>query len=120
MYVKRCDSTHARVVCMTAAGCTNGWVNYANEPSQAALERSSQDAHDDRDSLQHHSDRQRIETVVLRGARLGFYRRDDPQHRSAGRRHGRDIICYCVSSLSTRKPTSFYDDDDDVIRVTRS
>ena len=31
------------------------------------------------------------------------------QHRSAGRRHGRDIICYCVASLSTR--TSFYDDD---------
>ena len=28
------------------AGCTTGWVNYANEPSQAALERSSQDAYD--------------------------------------------------------------------------
>ena len=28
------------------AGCTTGWVNYANEPSQAALERSSQDAQD--------------------------------------------------------------------------
>ena len=27
------------------AGCTTGWVNYANEPSQAALERSSQDAY---------------------------------------------------------------------------
>jgi len=27
-------------------GCTTGWVNYANEPSQAALERSSQDAYD--------------------------------------------------------------------------
>ena len=26
------------------ASCTTGWVNYANEPSQAALERSSQDA----------------------------------------------------------------------------
>jgi len=26
--------------------CTAGWVNYANEPSQAALERSSQDAYD--------------------------------------------------------------------------
>jgi len=26
-----------------AAGCTTGWVNYANESSQAALERSSQD-----------------------------------------------------------------------------
>ena len=28
------------------ACCTTGWVNYANEPSQAALERSSQDAYD--------------------------------------------------------------------------
>jgi len=28
------------------AGCTTGWVNYANEPSQAALEQSSQDAYD--------------------------------------------------------------------------
>jgi len=28
------------------AGCTTGWVNYANESSQAALERSSQDACD--------------------------------------------------------------------------
>ena len=27
-------------------GCITGWVNYANEPSQAALERSSQDAYD--------------------------------------------------------------------------
>jgi len=27
-------------------GCTTGWVNYANERSQAALERSSQDAYD--------------------------------------------------------------------------
>ena len=27
------------------AGCTTGWVNYANEPSQVALEQSSQDAH---------------------------------------------------------------------------
>ena len=26
--------------------CTTGWVNYANEPSQAALEWSSQDAYD--------------------------------------------------------------------------
>jgi len=26
--------------------CTTGWVNYANEPGQAALERSSQDADD--------------------------------------------------------------------------
>ena len=29
-----------------ATGCTNGWVNYATEPRQAALERSSQDAYD--------------------------------------------------------------------------
>jgi len=28
------------------AGCTTGFVNYANEPNQAALERSSQDAYD--------------------------------------------------------------------------
>jgi len=27
------------------AGCTTSWVNYANELSQAALERSSQDAY---------------------------------------------------------------------------
>jgi len=31
---------------MTTAGCTTGWVNYANERSQAALEWSSQDACD--------------------------------------------------------------------------
>jgi len=31
---------------MNTTGCTTGWVNYANEPSQAALERSSQDAYD--------------------------------------------------------------------------
>jgi len=31
---------------MNTAGCTTGWVNYANEPSQAALERSCQDAYD--------------------------------------------------------------------------
>jgi len=28
------------------AGCTTGWVNYANEPSRAAHARSSQDAYD--------------------------------------------------------------------------
>jgi len=28
---------------MNTAGCTTSWVNYANERSQAALERSSQD-----------------------------------------------------------------------------
>ena len=28
---------------MNTAGCTSGWVKYANEPGQAALERSSQD-----------------------------------------------------------------------------
>jgi len=31
---------------MNAAGYTTGWVNYANEPSQAALERSSHNADD--------------------------------------------------------------------------
>ena len=31
---------------MNTTGCTTGWVNYANEPSQAALERSSQDVYD--------------------------------------------------------------------------
>jgi len=31
--------------CMNIAGSTTGWVNYANERSQAALERSSQDAY---------------------------------------------------------------------------
>jgi len=40
-----------RIDCVTrclhfAAGCTTGWVNYANERSQAALERCSQDAHE--------------------------------------------------------------------------
>jgi len=27
------------------SGCTTGWVNYAKEPSQAALEQSSEDAY---------------------------------------------------------------------------
>ena len=31
---------------MNTTSCATGWVNYANEPSQAALERSSQDAYD--------------------------------------------------------------------------
>ena len=31
---------------MNTPGCTTGWVNYANDPSHAALERSSQDAYD--------------------------------------------------------------------------
>jgi len=31
---------------MNTAGCTTGWVNNANAPSQAAFERSSQDAYD--------------------------------------------------------------------------
>jgi len=30
---------------MNTTGCTAGWVIYANERSQAALERSSQDAY---------------------------------------------------------------------------
>jgi len=34
---------HFTAGCKT--GCTTGWVNYANAPSQAALERSSQDAY---------------------------------------------------------------------------
>ena len=29
-----------------ATGCTTGWMNNANEPSQAALERASQDVCD--------------------------------------------------------------------------
>jgi len=28
------------------AGCTTGWVNYANEPSQAAPELANQDVYD--------------------------------------------------------------------------
>jgi len=31
---------------MNTVGSTTGWVNYADESSQAALERSSQDAYD--------------------------------------------------------------------------
>ena len=31
---------------MNTAGYTTGWANHANEPSQAALEWSSQDAYD--------------------------------------------------------------------------
>ena len=34
------------------AGYTTGWVDYANEPSQAALEPSSQDAYDVIDAQQ--------------------------------------------------------------------
>ena len=34
------------VFTLFTAGCTTGWVNHANERSQAALERSSQDAYD--------------------------------------------------------------------------
>jgi len=40
--VTRCF--HFTAGCTT--GCATGWVNYANEPSPAALERSSQDAYD--------------------------------------------------------------------------
>jgi len=32
-------------VCMNTAGCKTSWMNYANEPSQAALKQSSQDAY---------------------------------------------------------------------------
>ena len=47
----RCNiyTTFTRCLHFTAnftAGRTTGWVNCANEPSQAALERSSQDADD--------------------------------------------------------------------------
>jgi len=38
--------THCLLCRGGATSCTTGWVNYANEPSQAALERSSQDAYD--------------------------------------------------------------------------
>ena len=31
---------------MNTVGCTTGWVSYVNEPSQAALEWSSQDVYD--------------------------------------------------------------------------
>jgi len=31
---------------MNTAGCTTSWMNCANEPSQAALERASQDVYD--------------------------------------------------------------------------
>ena len=31
---------------MNTSGCITGWVNYANEPSQAAPERSNKDAYD--------------------------------------------------------------------------
>ena len=41
----RCLQFTATTGCMNTAGCTASWVNYANEPSQAALERSSQDAY---------------------------------------------------------------------------
>jgi len=31
---------------MNTTGCTTGWVNFANEHSQAALDLASQDAYD--------------------------------------------------------------------------
>jgi len=31
---------------MNTANCITSWVNYANEPRQAALERSNQDTYD--------------------------------------------------------------------------
>jgi len=36
---------HFTTGCMKTAYCTTGWVKYVNEPSQAALERFSQDAY---------------------------------------------------------------------------
>jgi len=46
--VTRCShfTTGCITGCTNTAGCTTGWVNYANESSQAAFERSSQDAYD--------------------------------------------------------------------------
>jgi len=38
--------TGCRTGCVNTTRCTTIWMNYANEPSQAALERSSQDAYD--------------------------------------------------------------------------
>ena len=46
LYNRLHDTTSFTTGCMKTAGCTTGRVNYANEPSQAALERSSQDAYD--------------------------------------------------------------------------
>jgi len=34
---------HSVYTLQPVGGCTTGWINYANEPSQVALERSSQD-----------------------------------------------------------------------------
>ena len=45
IYARRVRRALTRRLHFTA-GCTTGWVNYANERSQAALERSSQDADD--------------------------------------------------------------------------
>jgi len=45
LYNRR-DTAVSTTGSMNTAGCTTGWVNYANEPSQAALERASQDAYD--------------------------------------------------------------------------
>jgi len=39
-------ATSCATSCMNTVGCTTGWVNYANKPSQAVLELSSQDAYD--------------------------------------------------------------------------
>ena len=43
--LRNSSPNHAPRVNSLTAGCTTGWVNYANERSQAALEWSSQDAY---------------------------------------------------------------------------
>ena len=45
IYATRHISVHV-VQNRLATGCTTGWMNNANEPSQAALERASQDVYD--------------------------------------------------------------------------
>ena len=44
--ITRCLHITAGCTAGCTTGCTTGWVNCANEPSQAALERSSQDAYE--------------------------------------------------------------------------
>jgi len=41
-----CHTVNLHGVYTNTASCTTGWVNYANEPSQAELEWSIQDAYD--------------------------------------------------------------------------
>jgi len=47
LYASHLHAACSLTLCLHfTAGCTTGWVNYANEPSQAALVWSSQDAYD--------------------------------------------------------------------------